>query len=131
MKKVTLIFILSLFVHQLSFAQDTQSGAQLVFFEDRYDFGEIKQGEKVSHVFEFENAGIEPLILIDVRTTCGCTASDWPRQPIMPGQIDSITVTFDSTGKSGINNKTITVVSNAGNQMERIVISVNVLTPGT
>ena len=62
---------------------------QITFAEDSKDFGDIVQGDKVSHVFEFENTGTEPLILSNVLTTCGCTATAWPR------------AAMDGTGQSG------------------------------
>ncbi len=103
------------------------SGARIVFVEDAFDFGDIQQGDKVEHTFEFENAGDQPLILSNVLTTCGCTASDWPREPIVPGELASIKVTFNSAGKLGVQNKIITIVSNAINPRERIRITTNVL----
>lgn len=103
------------------------SGARIVFVEDSFDFGDIQQGDKVEHTFEFENAGDQPLILSNVLTTCGCTASDWPREPIVPGELASIKVTFNSAGKLGVQNKIITIVSNAINPRERIRITTNVL----
>lgn len=108
-------------------AEETEAGPRIVFIEDAFDFGDIQQGDKVEHTFEFENAGSEPLVLSNVLTTCGCTASDWPREPIIPGEMASLKVTFNSAGKMGVQNKIITVVSNAINQRERIRITTNVL----
>ena len=56
--------------------EEPMTGPKISFAEKSFDFGEITQGEKVEHVFEFENVGNEPLILSDVRTTCGCTAPE-------------------------------------------------------
>lgn len=113
------------------FAQEdedqVQSGARVVFVEDSFDFGDITQGDRVEHTFEFENSGDQPLILSNVLTTCGCTASDWPREPIAPGDLATIKVTFNSAGKLGVQNKIITIVSNALNNRERIRITTNVM----
>jgi hypothetical protein len=106
---------------------DNAPGPRVVFVEDAFNFGDIQQGDKVEHTFEFENAGDEPLILSNVLTTCGCTASDWPREPILPGELASLKVTFNSAGKIGVQNKIITIVSNAVNSRERIRITTNVL----
>lgn len=103
------------------------SGAKISFTENSFDFGDIVMGDKVEHVFEFENVGNEPLILSDVRTTCGCTAPEWPREPINPGTAASIKVVFNSAGKMGIQNKVITVMSNAVNNPARVKIVTNVL----
>lgn len=91
------------------------TGSKIAFLESSFDFGDIIQGDKVEHIFEFENIGNEPLIISDVRTTCGCTVPEWPREPIAPGVKTSIKVVFNSSGKMGIQNKVITVMSNAVN----------------
>ncbi len=115
----------------VAFAQEESAepltGAQIVFAETAFDFGDIVQGDKVEHVFEFENSGTEPLILSDVRTTCGCTAPEWPREPIAPGASGAVKVVFNSVGKIGVQNKVITVMSNAVNNPARVKIVTNVL----
>jgi len=102
-------------------------GARITFEEESHDFGDITQGDKIEYVYAFENTGTEPLILSNVLTTCGCTATDWPRDPIAPGKSGEINVTFNSSGKMGIQNKVITVISNASNPQERIKLITNVL----
>ena len=109
--------------------EEPMSGPRISFTENSFDFGEITQGAKVEHVFEFENVGNEPLILSDVRTTCGCTAPEWPRDPIAPGKKARLKVVFNSTGKMGMQNKVITVMSNAVNNPERVKIVTNVTPP--
>lgn len=103
------------------------TGAQITFSEKSFNFGDITQGEKVEHVFAFENTGTEPLIISDVKTTCGCTAPEWPREPVIPGGKAKIKVVFNSAGKMGMQNKVITVMSNAVNNPERVKIVTNVL----
>ncbi len=120
-----------LFMSCLAFAQETppaeESGSRIVFLEESFDFGDITQGDRVEHTFEFENGGDQPLILSNVLTTCGCTASEWPREPIAPGESASLKVTFNSSGKMGVQNKVVTIISNALNSRERIRITTNVL----
>ena len=103
-------------------------GPLIVFEDDSHDFGEIKQGDKVSHVFEFKNNGTTPLILSDVKTTCGCTAPEWTKNPVLPGQKGKINVTFNSSGKAGRVNKTVTVISNATNSPATVKIVTSILT---
>lgn len=105
------------------------TGSKITFSEKSFDFGDIGQGDKVEYTFEFENTGTEPLILSDVRTTCGCTAPQWPREPIAPGVKASLKVVFNSAGKMGMQNKVITVMSNAVNSPERVKIVANILPP--
>lgn len=135
MKKV-MVFILSLFICGQAFAQDQAAkekeqeeakGPTITFEEPSYDFGDISQGDKVNHTFKFSNTGTEPLILSNVLTTCGCTATSWPREPIAPKKTGEITVSFNSSGKMGKQNKIVTIVSNATNSQERVKILANVL----
>lgn len=126
------VFLFSIFFVQSVIAQqatveEEADGPRITFAEDTKDFGDIVQGDKVSHTFEFENTGTEPLILSNVLTTCGCTATSWPREPIAPGETSKIEVSFNSTGKKGRQNKVVTVVSNAVNAQERVKLITNVL----
>ena len=125
-------YLVSLLLVGITFfavAQEEESvvGSKITFTEKTFDFGDIIQGEKVEHIFEFENTGNESLILSDVRTTCGCTAPEWPREPITPGSKASLKVVFNSAGKMGVQNKVITVMSNAVNSPERVKIVTNVM----
>lgn len=112
------------------FSQDDEqiTGAQITFAEQSYDFGDINRGDKVEHIFQFENTGTEALILTNVQTTCGCTAPTWTKEPVAPGEKGEIKVVFNSAGKSGVQNKVITVMSNAVNNPARVKIVTNVLT---
>ncbi len=77
-----------------------------------HDYGEIDQHADGNCEFKFTNTGKEPLILSNVRSSCGCTVPVWPRQPILPGKSDVIKVKYD-TKRVGIINKSIQVYSNA------------------
>lgn len=92
-----------------------QGGAKFEFKDknDTYDFGTVKEGEKVVHVFEFKNSGDKPLQILKVEASCGCTTPDWPKTPIMPGKTSSIKVTFNTAGKAGPAYKDVTIKSNA------------------
>ncbi len=82
------------------------------FDVESYDFGKAKAGAKITYDFEFANIGKSPLIITDATATCGCTVPEWPKEPVMPGQRGKIRVTFDSTGKSGLQDKQIIVTAN-------------------
>lgn len=130
MKKL-FVFVVGLFMFTSLSAQEKSTevvaGPEITFAEASHDFGDIQQGDKVEHTFTFKNSGTEPLILSNVLTTCGCTATNWPRDPIAPGKSGEITVRFNSAGKMGKQNKVVTVVSNATNAQERVKIITNVL----
>jgi len=82
------------------------------FVEEVVDFGTITQGEVVSTNFKFKNVGKSDLIISSAQGSCGCTVPEWPKEPIKPGEEGKIAVTFNSSGKQGKQNKTITLVSN-------------------
>jgi len=69
-------------------------GAQITFEVESYDFGDIYQGDKVEYVYQFENSGNETLIISNVLTTCGCTATNWPHDPIGPGKKGKVEFEF-------------------------------------
>lgn len=82
------------------------------FYEDTHNFGEIKEGEKVSHVFKFKNTGENDLVLQNVKPSCGCTTPDWSKDPVAPGEEGFVKVEFDSKAKNGMQKKSVTVVAN-------------------
>jgi len=82
------------------------------FEEDFHDFGKIKSGEKITYAFKFKNTGKSVLIISNVSTSCGCTVSAYPKQPIKPGEESSVDVSFDSSGRHGLQTKSITVYTN-------------------
>jgi hypothetical protein len=99
------------------------------FEEEVIDFGQISQGEKVKQRFRFKNVGKSDLIISDAKGSCGCTVPAWPRQPIRPGQEGEIEVVFDSNGKQGRQNKTVTLVANTVPKTKVIAINGEVLVP--
>lgn len=133
MKKLANLFLVTLafftYAQEAETTEEPLTGPQIYFSEKNHDFGDIEQGDKVEHVFTFENTGNEALILTDVRTTCGCTAPEWPRDAVLPGNSAEIKVVFNSAGKIGVTHKTITIFSNAVNNPERIKIETNILQP--
>jgi hypothetical protein len=89
------------------------ANAPVMKFEfDTHDFGKIKQGDKTTYEFKFTNTGKSPLVISNATATCGCTTPEWPHTPVKPGDSGVIKVTFNSTGKSGLQDKLITVTGN-------------------
>ena len=91
---------------------DTANMAQIGFSEEVFDFGKIKAGEKVTHTFIFTNTGKTDLIVTEVSPSCGCTATEWTKEPIPAGKTGQIDIIFNSTGKKGQQNKSVTVLAN-------------------
>ena len=82
------------------------------FEKESHDFGKIKQGDKVSYDFKFTNDGKSPLIITDAVASCGCTTPEWPKTPVKPGESGLIKVVFNSAGKTGLQDKQITITAN-------------------
>jgi hypothetical protein len=97
--------------------------------EESFDFGEIQQGESVTHDFVLKNIGDANLIISTAKGSCGCTVPEWPKEPIAKGEEATIKVTFNSAGKSGKQNKTVTLVTNAIPNTKVITITGNVIIP--
>jgi hypothetical protein len=77
-----------------------------------HDFGTITEGDEVTKIYTFENAGEAPLIIENVRPSCGCTAPSWTKTPIPVGGTGTVEVKFNSKGKPNAQNKTVTVIAN-------------------
>jgi len=92
-------------------------------FETReIDFGTHNEGEILDTVFKFTNTGEIPLVITNVKTSCGCTTPYWPKKPIQPGESDEIKVRFNTNHKRGKQTKTITIHANTKNLTETVRI---------
>ncbi|MEE9439463.1 MAG: DUF1573 domain-containing protein [Saprospiraceae bacterium] len=100
-------------------------------FEDStFDYGEIKDGEVVEHVYKFKNTGKEPLVISNAKGSCGCTVPSWPREPIPVGGSGEISVKFNSKGKGkvggGAQSKRVTLTANTDPAQTYLTIKGNV-----
>ncbi len=119
MKKVLVTLGISILMTFAVSAQNTaQQPAQnpnapvITFEKTTHDYGTVTKDGDGTCEFKFKNNGIEPLILSNVSSSCGCTVPEWPREPILKGKSASIKVKYD-TKRVGPINKTVTVMSNA------------------
>jgi hypothetical protein len=108
--------------------KDTLGKSEIIFRQYQHDFGKVAEGEKVSCNFTFDNKGTENLIISSATTTCGCTVSKYDKKPIPPGASGNLEVVFDTSGRSGMQTKTITVKSNASKPVVLIKITAEVIT---
>jgi len=93
----------------------------IIFNKLEHDYGTIERGGDGNCEFIFTNKGQTPLVLNNVRASCGCTVPKWPREPIPPGEQGVIKVQYN-TRITGAFNKSITVNSNAANSTVRLTI---------
>ncbi|MFN0275911.1 MAG: DUF1573 domain-containing protein [Chitinophagales bacterium] len=91
---------------------DNPNAPEFKWVEETHDFGTIPQGIPVQNKFEFTNTGKEPLIVSNVQKTCGCTVTDWTKEPIAPGAKGFVMAEYNAA-KEGPFTKAITVQSNA------------------
>jgi len=107
---------------------NTTGTSEISFREYEHDFGKVAEGEKLSYIFIFDNKGKSDLIVSSASTTCGCTVPKYDAKPISPGASGKIEVVFDTSGRSGIQTKTITVKSNASKPVVLLKITAEVIT---
>ena len=114
MKKFA-FFSAFLFVAIMASAQEetVKTGPIIKFEEKIYNFGKIIQGDTVEHTFVFQNIGTEPLKITSARGSCGCTVPSYSSEAIKPGGKGEVFVRFKSAGKRGMQNKTVTLMTNA------------------
>lgn len=101
----------------------------MLFKDEKHNFGDIVQGEKVSYSFIFKNTGASDLLISSASGSCGCTVPTFPKEPVKAGQEGKIDVVFDSDGKSGLVEKTVTLVSNCDPSNTLLTINANIIVP--
>ena len=111
MKKTILLLLVGLMALSVKAQEKT---AKIEFKTETVDYGEIAKGSDGVRVFEFTNTGNAPLVISDVKSSCGCTIPKKPEAPILPGKNGEIQVKYD-TKRVGPIRKAITVLSNADN----------------
>ncbi len=87
-----------------------------------HDFGDIAKNKPVSHTFLFKNTGNAPLLIDNVRTSCGCTGSNWVETPILPDSIGRIVIEYDA-GDTGYFYKSAKVYFNRQRKAEKLYIT--------
>ena len=96
------------------------------FDKEEHNFGEIYDGDIVTHTFSFKNVGETPFIIAKATASCGCTVPSWPKRPIPAGSSGQIKVQFDSSNKPGIQNKVITITANTETKIKKLLIKAQV-----
>ncbi|MBO6024110.1 MAG: DUF1573 domain-containing protein [Bacteroidales bacterium] len=114
MKKVIYLLGIMLLIAGAAKAQEakTQSGPEIEFERVVHDYGDVPYNGDGQCEFRFTNTGTEPLLVLKPKSSCGCTVSTWPQDPILPGKSEVIKVTY-RTNRVGNFDKKVTVTSNA------------------
>jgi len=128
MKKTLLLLFIGFIAIQAK-AQDVNPDSIVPIFkfeEDVIDYGDIAQNSDGNRVFKFTNIGKTPLIISQVKGSCGCTVPTKPEEPIMPGEVGEIKVKY-ATNRIGPFSKTVTITSNASEETKVLRIKGRVL----
>jgi hypothetical protein len=131
MKPFTLLLFIAVFTSACSSSNNNEGKATvdkatapvMTFAKESHDFGQVNEGDKVVFDFFFTNTGKSALIISNATATCGCTVPEYPKKPLAPGKTGIIHVVFNTTGKSGMQNKIITLTTNTfkGNEELHLV----------
>lgn len=81
--------------------------------KETFDFGTVTEGTQATHEFKLKNTGDQPVVISNVQASCGCTTPAWTKEPILPGKTGLVKAVYNSEGRPGSFNKSITVTSNA------------------
>ena len=106
----------------VGFAFQSNAQGAIKFKAEKHDFGKIIEGTQASYSFEFTNTGKTPVVISNVQPSCGCTTPDWTREPVMPGKTGKVTASYNSAGRPGNFNKTVTVINNG--EVSQIVLAI-------
>jgi len=131
MKKILLLLFIGIITIQTK-AQEVNPDSIVPIFEfedDVIDYGDIAYNSDGNRVFKFTNIGKTPLIISQVKGSCGCTVPTKPEEPIMPGEVGEIKVKY-ATNRVGPFSKTVTITSNASEQTKVLTIKGRVLKDG-
>lgn len=103
--------------------RDAEAGKYpaMTFEESVFDFGTIEQGTPQEHKFMFTNTGEADLVIVDAKSSCGCTVPSYPKTPIAPGATGEMLVKFNGSGKNQV-SKTVTITANTEKGKETISI---------
>jgi hypothetical protein len=102
---------------------------EIQFEQISYNFGKVIQGEQLSYTFHFKNVGKSSLLISGVEASCGCTTSIPPKAPVLPGEKGSISITFDSKGKTGEVISHLVVTANTYPAQTLLTVYANVIKP--
>jgi hypothetical protein len=107
--------------------QSNSENVKIIFKEYEHDFGKVAEGEKIACLFNFENKGTENLVIYSASASCGCTVPKYDSKPVSPGGNGNLEVVFDTSGRNGLQTKTITVKSNASVPVVLLKITAEVI----
>lgn len=100
---------------------------KIEFYQTRYNFGTITEGDVVKHAFRFKNIGVNPLVIGRADVSCGCTVPTYSKVPIPPGGEGEVTIQYNSAGHSGHQQKNVLIHSNSQRESMSIGFDADVI----
>jgi len=113
--------ILTILVAVIGFTAMGLAIGEFKFEKETHDFGKIEQSKPVSYDFKYTNSGDAPIIVSEVKPSCGCSVAEFTKTPVKPGETGTITVTFNAAAK-GPFTKQFTVRSNTKTPVKTLTI---------
>ena len=101
----------------------SQGAPEISFDKEEFDFGTVKEGEVVETTFVVTNTGKSDLVITHAQASCGCTVPEWTKDPIAPGETGDIKVSFNTSGRTNKQSKSVTLTTNTEKGREIIKIS--------
>ena len=105
---------------------DSNTIAKIEFPQKSFNFGDLQEGEIVTHTFRFKNTGTQSLVILNVEASCGCTTPKYDKKPIPPGGEGKIEVEFNSSGRYGKQYKVINIFANVPEKVIELKIIANI-----
>lgn len=118
MKKI--LFLILVFNIHCSVFNIFLAQPEIKFDDKTKKFEKTKAGEILYFEYFFTNTGNQPLVVSEVKVSCGCTKPEFPAEPVKPQEKGAIKVSFDTKGKIGYQDRVLEVISNAKNSPEKI-----------
>ncbi len=126
-RKIGLVFVMATLALTTSCKKEIKGTTEVTFETEDHDFGTITQGDKVVYNFKFKNTGKADYVIKEAKGSCGCTVPEYPKDPISPGDEGNIKVSFNSAGKMGETEKTVTLSCNIKEGIKVLHIKSNIV----
>ena len=106
----------------------SKNNGKIEFETKEFNFGNLEINDNGKYSFKFTNVGNTPVVINQVKTSCGCTVPSWSKKPIKPGKPGEISILYD-TSHPGMFNKSITVYFNGKDSPTELIIKGTVAYP--
>lgn len=100
--------------------------AKIDFSKTIHEFGDVQHGEVLEYTFVFKNTGKGDLVIYSASASCGCTVPEFDKNPIAPGKSGKVKIVFNTRGFRGVQNKAITIYSNAANSTVALFVTAHI-----